>query len=91
MLQNVNKLIDDATLISQERNRFMHDQWIFAPKDLEEGKISRLRLVNLKSWGIDSIKSDFLTMADLIGQHDKVLCMIQKTHIVVKEIQKGRY
>lgn len=86
-LQSVNKFIDDAILISKERNRFMHDQWLFAPNDLAEGKISKLTLVNLRSWGIDNIKSDFYSAEDLNNQHYKLLQMVEKVHITINELR----
>lgn len=64
-LQKSRIFIDEAILVSKERNRFIHDNWSFAPTDLNQGRISRMSLINLGKWGIDTEHSDFYTMEDL--------------------------
>jgi hypothetical protein len=52
LLRKVHLFIDEAIRIFKERNRYVHDHWIFKPEYIAQGKIQRSRLL-LKD---DSIK-----------------------------------
>ncbi|MFA7419334.1 MAG: hypothetical protein WCZ90_06570 [Melioribacteraceae bacterium] len=43
-LKKINNFVDEAIELSEKRNRFIHDQWLFAPDLINEGKIGRLNL-----------------------------------------------
>ncbi|TKC57691.1 hypothetical protein FBD94_20680 [Pedobacter hiemivivus] len=50
VLQQIKLVLPEAFKVANERNRFMHDQWVFAPQTLENGIINRMSLTDLKNW-----------------------------------------
>ncbi len=44
VLADVHKVITEAQEVSLERNRYIHDQWVFNPKKISQGKIVRLKM-----------------------------------------------
>lgn len=48
-LQALHSIMEDAISVSNERNRFIHDQWIFNPDDLIKGKISKFSIDDFDS------------------------------------------
>jgi hypothetical protein len=59
--------MDEAKAVAKERNRFIHDLWKFDPRDLENGQITRMSQINLKTWKYDFKVSDAYTEQDLYG------------------------
>ena len=45
VLADVHKALPEAITVSRERNRYIHDQWIFGPDDIPKGQIDRVTLV----------------------------------------------
>lgn len=50
VLNRVRDFLDEAILIAQERNRFMHDQWEFKEDNLKDGVIKLFKITGLKEW-----------------------------------------
>ena len=46
VVNSVNSILHDAIKIADERNRYIHDQWIFDPASICEGRIDRVRLTS---------------------------------------------
>lgn len=44
LLDRIKDALPDARRISQERNRYTHDQWEFAKNNIRKGRIRRLRI-----------------------------------------------
>ncbi len=44
LLDRIREALPAASGITNERNRFMHDQWVFNPANISIGKIERLTL-----------------------------------------------
>lgn len=77
ILNEVKLHLEDAILLSQERNRFMHDQWLFDPKDLTQGFIKRISFTDLTTWNTESNLSDPYCIEDF----NKLLERIAKQQI----------
>jgi hypothetical protein len=65
ILGEVASLIPDALKVGEKRNRFTHDQWVFNPKTVTNGVISRCRIAGLSEWGIAVMKEDEVTIEQL--------------------------
>ena len=44
LLIRIAAVLSDALVISEQRNRYIHAQWMFASKDIHEGRIQRLSI-----------------------------------------------
>ena len=64
-LEIINKVIDEAIKVSKERNRFIHDQWVFNPNDMEKGRIHRVSIKLSEKWKMTVETSHFYTEKDL--------------------------
>lgn len=47
-LMELKKNIDEAIEISDERNRYIHDQWIFDEKKIKQGYIRRIKIIGTR-------------------------------------------
>ncbi|MFH1509418.1 MAG: hypothetical protein ABIE68_04600 [bacterium] len=52
-LKKLNGLIDEAIKISDERNRYIHDLWVFDDKNIRKGYIDRLRMKGTNKIGFE--------------------------------------
>ncbi|MCS0413215.1 hypothetical protein ND932_15230 [Vibrio diabolicus] len=71
--------------VSNERNRYMHDQWVFAPDRIKSGNIDRIRLTSsgLKETTTLSY-SDLITFCNEVGQVQQVFAeAIRKTGVKI--------
>jgi hypothetical protein len=64
VLQELQGLLPEAVSVGETRNRFIHDQWMFAPDAIPTGRITRIRLEGLES-GMFRLVSEETTLADL--------------------------
>ena len=64
VLNDIQKALPDVQEVSRERNRYIHDQWIFRPDDIPEGKIGRAKLDIAQDGGL-SIDTTELTIEEL--------------------------
>lgn len=48
ILNELKEFMPEAIEISKKRNRFIHDQWIFRPENIEIGKIERAMVIGLE-------------------------------------------
>jgi len=77
ILPQIHYVLPDAIEVSEERNRYIHDQWIFAPASISKGEIGRLKITIQKNW-FPSFESSNHTIAELhefLGKIDR----LQKT------------
>ncbi|MBN1292662.1 MAG: hypothetical protein JXB48_12550 [Candidatus Latescibacteria bacterium] len=44
ILFDIKKILPEAIDVSRERNRYIHDQWVFNPELISKGKINRFTL-----------------------------------------------
>lgn len=58
VLRQLKKYIDEAIDISDERNRYIHDQWVFNEQKIKKGYIDRFRIKE-GSKGIDGVTLSF--------------------------------
>ena len=64
VLADAQALLPGAFKVSEERNRYTHDQWMFKSDEIPNGVIYRLRFDGLESWSLGFIQ-ERLTIADL--------------------------
>ncbi len=66
VLKDIKDFIEESARdVSQERNRYIHDQWIFKESDIDEGKIERSEIV-LKPESKDlHLKTTRFSIADI--------------------------
>jgi hypothetical protein len=57
ILVEIKNILPEAPEISEKRNRFIHDQWVFDENTLKDDKILRYRLKGIKSRSFESEKS----------------------------------
>lgn len=50
IMNRIRNLLDDGTSVSQERNRFMHNQWEFKEENLNKGIINCFQIKGLNNW-----------------------------------------
>jgi hypothetical protein len=73
-LSDLQKLLSQALVIGEKRNRFIHAQWIFDANNIAAGKISRLELQGIGSGTIgfktieDTTLDDLHTFLNEIGE-----------------------
>ena len=72
VLVTVKQELDEAISVANERNRFMHDQWVFDPTTLEKGIINRMAFVDLKNWKTNSSGKIPYSEADLQSLQDRI-------------------
>lgn len=47
ILKELSGFIQEAIKIAEERNRYMHDQWVFDKEKISLGKISRFKIIKV--------------------------------------------
>jgi hypothetical protein len=52
ILAEVKSLLPAALKAGEKRNRFTHDQWLFDPSAIRDGKITHFEVKGLKEWKI---------------------------------------
>jgi hypothetical protein len=50
VLVQLHQLLPTALILSEKRNRFIHDLWLFDPEAVWIGKITRLTIEQLPNW-----------------------------------------
>jgi len=71
VLNRVMGFLDEAILIAQERNRFMHDQWEFKDDNLNNGIIKLYKITGLKDWKWkteDGVEYNIKKLQDLLSR-----------------------
>jgi hypothetical protein len=64
ILEDLKFFLPWAIDISLERNRYIHDQWVFNKEDILVGKINRARIIGLKKFKIE-IEQKMFTIDNL--------------------------
>lgn len=64
ILTKFREFLDEAIEISEKRNRYIHDQWLFSPELIKSGKIGRLTLTQIAEGTINP-KGEKLTIEEL--------------------------
>lgn len=73
ILVDLRKYLPSAKKVACERNRYMHDQWIFDPKLIQHGRIGRHRpLLSLKSSTQEVLLEDMYRFAREIGDLQRI-------------------
>lgn len=65
ILADAHSIIDEALDIANERNRFIHDNWMFSPNDLINDRIRRTTITLEDSWNFKVDHSEAYTEHDL--------------------------
>lgn len=58
-LNELKGFIDEAIKVAEERNRYIHDQWLFNPEKIVEGRTTRFKLIGLKNFTCNFEPKDF--------------------------------
>ena len=77
LLTRVQTILPEAIEVSEKRNRYMHDLWVFDPTMICKGEIGRLQIEITKGW-LPSFKNNHHTIAEL-NEFLKILGRQQKT------------
>lgn len=64
VLLSLKQFMPQALQVGETRNRFIHDQWVFAAESLAAGKITRVRLTGLENGRIQ-MQSEETTLDNL--------------------------
>jgi hypothetical protein len=64
VLDRLFKILPDAIAVSEERNRFIHDQWVFAPSGIPNGEITRITFQSIPGRRFNTIEKK-LSIRDL--------------------------
>ncbi|EGR1738183.1 hypothetical protein V8065_004599 [Vibrio parahaemolyticus] len=74
-LDYIHENLTSIKKVSNERNRYMHDQWVFAPDKIKNGYIDRIRLTGsgLKETTTLSYR-DLITFCNEVGHVQKIFC-----------------
>jgi hypothetical protein len=71
-LNEVKKYLSRAKMAAQERNRYIHDQWVFAPDLIPQGRIRRSRYSS-KRWDTKELSmSDLIAFRAELGELQKI-------------------
>lgn len=82
-LAKFKKFFPKAIKIAKERNRYIHDQWVFKDENIIEGKIERIKLMAIGK--IES--SSFLKYSDLELFLRKIGYFQKKTAALLKSFK----
>lgn len=52
LLAKIQAELPESQEVSRQRNRFIHDQWVFEPEAVAQGRIKRRALRIEKGWGV---------------------------------------
>lgn len=88
-LVGLRKILPEAVAVAEERNRYIHDQWIFIESEISSGKIHRAKLKRKNNLNINV--SDFeiakiLKIEDLNAFCDKIVNMQVRIKKIVESI-----
>ncbi len=86
VLKDLRQILQHAIELSEERNRYIHDQWEFAGNTIAKGKIRRATMTNLDKWlQAEEIKK--FTLADLEGFRGDIDDMQHKIDALVGRLR----
>jgi len=84
IFEKLKEFLPEAIDISKERNKFIHDQWVFKPKLINSGKIERIHLefkegnIKIKKPGITMEIQELHFFLNKIGQMQIKMSEINK-------------
>ncbi len=64
ILNSLKNVLERSIELSDERNRYIHDQWVFAENTIARGEIERVTFTELDKWLVGA-KTKKFTLADL--------------------------
>jgi hypothetical protein len=89
LLIEIHNFIEEAISISEERNRFMHDQWVFDDKYLEKDTIRKIKIGGLNKWEIKTEESNH-SLQDIQSLLISIGKMQYKVNDALKELKNPR-
>ena len=89
VLNRVRDFLDEAIIISQERNRFIHDQWEFKKDNMNNGTIKLYKITGLKEWKWKTVgvEYDLQKLNNLLTEIGRIQGKIGREHKLLEQIK----
>jgi len=90
--KKLKEILPKAIDLSEQRNRFIHDQWVFNPNNISEGKIERIEIVNFhkSNFKIQKTIHTIENLYALLGEIGKIQIQIGNLLNEIKTIHNNQ-